>query len=711
MSRFFPLNRERNTNCIGTSSSKHSNRAAVPGGAFGGKPICFLVLFFVLSRILFAAPSLTGVVSFGNPSQSAGYPSAELIEGSDGSLYGTTSAGGAFGQGTVFRIGKDGSGFAILRSFTGTNDGSAPMAAVIEASDGMLYSSTSKGGQFGFGTVFRMNKDGNNFLVLKNFTGGRDGAYPEARLLEASDGYLYGAASGGGDTNDYGTLFQVSKDGSVFTPLFQFARTNGANPEAGLIEASDGRLYGTTVAGGNTNSGVVFGVEKGGTNFSILQYLGVDYYGTNGAAPLGRLLEGTNGMLFGSTSGGGVQIQVPGLLGTLFQVNKDGTGFFVFSRFSTTNSNQARFPSAELIRGSDGWLYGTAFDGGTNGSGAIFRVGQDGSNYVMLASVSGLQGPSAALLEGSDGLLYGTAQLGGDFGAGGIFKIGKDGTGFAILKSFSLSGGDGASPFAGLSKATDGTLFGTTRLGGAYGRGTVYSVRFDGTAYRVASSLFSTNGFGPLAGVTEASDGLLYGITRFDDTTANEAIFNLHEDGSGLNLLFSSTSASNGQESRGTLVQGTNGRYGTTVLGGTSGQGTVFQFGTNSGFSVLKNFSPVSAGPGANPASGLLLAGDGRLYGTAYAGSFNNGAVFGMNLDGSGFAVLKSFFGTNGAAPISPLLEASDSLLYGTTYGGGATNNGGTVFRMNKGGSSFQVLLTFVGTNVDGRHPCGNLVE
>jgi uncharacterized repeat protein (TIGR03803 family) len=185
-------------------------------------------------------------------------------------------------------------------------------------------------------------------------------------------------------------------------------------------------------------------------------------------------------------------------------------------------------------------------------------------------SGSRCDGPAAALLEASDGALYGTAQLGGDSGAGGIFKIQKNGSGFTLLKSFSPSGGDGASPIAPLARASDGKLYGTTRLGGATGAGSVFSLRFDGMSYHLLSSLFATNGSGPLAGVTEAANGLLYGVTRSDDVTANETIFNLRNDGSGLNLLFASTSANNGQDARGTLARGTNGLlYGTAMLGGT----------------------------------------------------------------------------------------------------------------------------------------------
>jgi uncharacterized repeat protein (TIGR03803 family) len=153
---------------------------------------------------------LTLLHSFGFANASAANPAGELIAGSDGVLYGTTSSGGHANQGTVFRVNQDGSGFHLLWSFGGgTNDGARPFAALREGSDGALYGTTEEGGQFGFGTVFQLSKDGSQFAILKSFTGNDDGAFPEARLLQGSDGLLYGTASGGG-TNDYGVIFRLA---------------------------------------------------------------------------------------------------------------------------------------------------------------------------------------------------------------------------------------------------------------------------------------------------------------------------------------------------------------------------------------------------------------------------------------------------------------------------------------------------------------------
>ena len=196
-------------------------------------------------------PALSTVSTFGSGRSAAAAPCSELIVDQGGVLYGTTPLGGSTKGGTVFRINQDGSDFRVLKSFGETvSDGKCPLAAVIGGSDGSLYGTTREGGQFGYGTVFRLSKDGTNFSILKSFAG-TDGAHPEARLLLASDGWLYGTTAGGGGTNDYGVVFRVGGGGSGFNLLFTFAGTNnGANPEGGLIEAADGRLYGTTYSGG-----------------------------------------------------------------------------------------------------------------------------------------------------------------------------------------------------------------------------------------------------------------------------------------------------------------------------------------------------------------------------------------------------------------------------------------------------------------------------
>jgi uncharacterized repeat protein (TIGR03803 family) len=183
-----------------------------------------------------------------------GSPEARLVQGVDGSLYGTTSEGGTNSSGTVFKITTNGI-FTPLYSFLGGSDGGFPYAGVIQATDGNLYGTTAGDGQFGNGTVFKITTNG-MLTPLHSFAGGSDGSFPSAGLIQASDGNLYGTTAYGG-TYDDGTVFQITTNGALMT-LISFNGTNGANPQAVLVEGTDDNLYGVTQNGGPTDNGVIF---------------------------------------------------------------------------------------------------------------------------------------------------------------------------------------------------------------------------------------------------------------------------------------------------------------------------------------------------------------------------------------------------------------------------------------------------------------------
>ena len=186
-------------------------------------------------------------------------PGAGLVSGSDGSFYGTTSYGGTNGgNGTIFKIAPDGT-FTSLLSFSGVN-GTYPSASLVEGSDSNFYGTASGGGAWGNGTVFRITPGG-ALTTLYSFTGGSDGYWPVGALMQATDGNFYGTTSAGG-TNGvyarYGTIFQITPTGR-FTTLHLFqAGSEGRNPQAGMVRGQDGNLYGTTVNGGTNDQGTVF---------------------------------------------------------------------------------------------------------------------------------------------------------------------------------------------------------------------------------------------------------------------------------------------------------------------------------------------------------------------------------------------------------------------------------------------------------------------
>jgi uncharacterized repeat protein (TIGR03803 family) len=363
----------------------------------------------------------------GSPTDGAS-PLAGLIQGRDGTLYGTTNKGGSANLGTVFQIVPAGSGFTILHHFTGSpTDGANPNASLIQGPDGTLYGTTHAGGSAGLGTVFQMASDG-TFTILHHFTGGAiDGASPNASLIQGPDGTLYGTTRAGGSAN-LGTVFQIVPAGSGFTILHHFTggtstsgTTDGANPYARLIQAPDGTLYGTTVVGGSAGLGTVFQMAPDGSGFAILH----NFTGgsTDGASPYASLIQASDGTLYGTTRAGG-----SANLGTVFQTAPDGSLFTILHNFMGNLMTDGAYPYAELVQGTDGTLYGTTVNGGASRVvGTIFQMAPDGSGYSILHifDVSPSDGalPIGGLIQGADGTLYGTTSRGGANGNGVVFRL------------------------------------------------------------------------------------------------------------------------------------------------------------------------------------------------------------------------------------------------------------------------------------------------
>src|SRR6266568_4329268 len=547
-----------------------------------------LVAFIVAS--LLAAPAMRAAIqyrrlkSFGYPDLVGANPSAPLIQGSDGALYGTTEGGGRDNLGTVFKVNKDGSGYSALYSFNSTaGDGQDPVGGLVEGSDGALYGTTALGGNTNAGTVFKLNKDGSGYLVLHSFSG-LDGRLPVARLIEGSNGTLYGTSYQGG-SNNVGTVFELNKDGTSYSTLHSFSSTewDGRNPQGGLMEASDGALYGTTASGGKSSAGTVFKLNQDGSGYGTM--LNFSAPSGVGQYPADPLLEGSDGALYGTTIYGG-----NANAGTVFKLNKDGSGYDLLHDFGISHSGDGLNPVGGLVEGSDGALYGTTYQGGGFGPGTVFKLNKDGSDYSILHSFSTADNdgryPQYGLVEGSDGALYGTTYGGGSNNAGTVFKMNKDGTDYSVLHRFSLTGGDGWAPQAGLVEGSDRALYGTTYSGGSNNSGTVFKLNEDGTDYSVLRSFGSSGGDGryPYAGLVEGNDGALYGTTYGGGSNNLGTVFKLNKDGIGYSVLYNfSITGGDGHNPQAALAMGRDGAfYGTTRNGGDLGFGTVFRLLVNS---------------------------------------------------------------------------------------------------------------------------------
>ncbi|MBI5775501.1 MAG: hypothetical protein HZA89_17410 [Verrucomicrobia bacterium] len=675
----------------GSASGSKRPRPALPCSRVASLCGLFAAVLLAFTPLVDAAPVVRfqTIHSFGDSTVALRDCRAPLLQASDGRLYGTTTVGGNFGNGTLFAVNTDGTGFTILWNFLNSFSGGAPEAALIEGSDGRLYGTTPAGGAHGGGALFWLLKDGSDFGVLVHFDA-NSGTASKSALVEASDGKLYGTASAGG-VNGQGTLFSVNKDGSELAILHSFDGANdGGTPLGTPVEGADGAFYGTASTGGVNDGGTVFRLTPDGNEFTVLRALDA---APDGGNPAAGLLKASDGMLYGTAQLGGASGG-----GTLFRLMEDGAEFAVLHSLDGAGDGGA--PAAKLIEGGDGALYGTASAGGGAGQGTIFRIDRDGSNFAVIRSpdIAGDGGGVVAgVIEGGDGALYGATGV-ADIAPGLLFKMDKDGNGFTPLWRFISA--DGRNAAATPAEGGDGVLYGTTLAGGDAGLGTIFRVNKDGGSYTVLRALDAAAGTSPNA-LLAAGDGALYGTASGDGANGWGTLFKINRDGSGFTVLRNLDFDNDGGNPAAALIEGGDGAlYGTTTTGGAHSSGTVFKMNKDgTGFSVLHALDGGS--DGANPGA-LLEAGDGKLYGTARDGGTNGlGTVFGMNKDGAEFTVLYTFEGADDGANPAALLDGPGGALYGTTPEGGV-NLSGTVFRVNKDGSGFTTLWSLDGTGEGG---------
>jgi uncharacterized repeat protein (TIGR03803 family) len=435
-------------------------------------------------RVAADGTGYTNLYSFGSfPTDGRNAEPAFLVSG-DGVLFGVTGSGGSANFGSIFRIGEDGAAYAQLRSLNPTGgDGAFPWVGLIRGLDGTLYGTTSASGAFRGGTLFRLAPDGSSYGLLHSFDPyNHDGLQPLGAVVQATDGALYGTTSSGG-TNGSGTVFRVRLDGSTYRTIWAFSSDlPGQYPTAGLIQGADGALYGVT-GGGVLGAGSVFKINLDGSGFLVLHRFPSD--ASDGVAPTAALIQAQDGMLYGTTMDGGGS----GALGTLFRLSTNGSDYAIIHVFGVL-TNDGRSPQAGLLQAKDGALYGTTILGGNDptGAGTLFRILTDGSGYTVLHNFSqfGGQGakPRTGLIQAADGGLYGATSDPEVSPGGTIFRVSTDGSGFVVLHQFTGAGGDGDLCYGGsLLQGPDQVLYGTTIGGGDMGYGTIFAINLSGPPY------------------------------------------------------------------------------------------------------------------------------------------------------------------------------------------------------------------------------------
>jgi uncharacterized repeat protein (TIGR03803 family) len=719
-------------------------------------------------------------------------PEANLIADAAGNLYGTTYGGG---YGVVFELTPRSSGKwkeTILHTFVGSPtsgpDGAYPAGGLVFDSSGNLYGTTTQGGTYGQGTVFELAPtSGGKWkeTVIHEFAGyPGDGATPAASLIFDSAGNLYGTTeyggSGGACGDQYtmitcGTVFELSPGtGGPWTQkiLYNFqGGPDGCAPVASVILDSAGSVYGTTELGGIAGqpcyfgAGVVFKLTAGSggvwTQSVLYAFMGT----TDGATPLGDVTFDNAGNLYGTTSDSygnrskpfasklGVPSQdaigppKPGGCGAVFELSPSSGGVWTEGTvYAFNGGTDGCVPASNLIFDSSGNLYGTTeFGGGStncssSGCGTVYALSPNSGGWtesVLYSFAGGSDGsiPLAGTVLGPTGSLYTTASVGAykgcyfnsniETGCGAVVKLtASSGNKWTAGAHYDFpSPHDGSSSYANLVADAAGNLYGTTEFGGAgqcpyQGCGAVFELSPTSKGKwesRILYSFTGRNGDGahPLAALVFDKVGSLYGTTR--DGGSNECgggdsacgtVFklSLSKKGRWVETVICRFDDANGDEPVAGLVFDKEGNlYGTTQFGGTDGSGgTVFMLAPDSHGGWTESVLYQNLG---FPQTSLVLDNDGNLYGTT------EGMIFKLSHSSAGWTETTLYTFTNGGSPAASLTFDKEGALYGTTEGGGLYN-AGVVFKLAPSPAGLwteTVLHNFVGVNGDGGYPASNL--
>jgi uncharacterized repeat protein (TIGR03803 family) len=682
-------------------------------------------------------------------------PAAGLAQVPGGNFYGTTYEGGTSGNGTVFMMSPLGA-VTTIYSFTGGNDGGHPSADLIQTGDGNFYGTTAYGGAYDDGTVFRMAPGGAP-VTLASFDG-YNGANPEARLVQGTDGNLYGTTQDGG-AGDNGVIFRVHINSpavqitgqpagqsaflaanAVFSvavvgnpPLFFQWWRNGTNLTDGgniagsstrvltvsNVSESDAAIYSVTVsnaAGSSATSDDAFlevnvsppqittpparqTASSGGTAVFKVAAVGdlpLSYQWqsnqinlTNGANIVGATTssltlsgltqrsDATYSVIVSNASGA---VSADATL-TVFPVSAAGTSMLSLYWFS--GGVDGGVPNG-LTLATNGVLYGTTQKGGAYNDGTIFSITTNGvfQNLVSF-NLSNGSNPQAALVQSADGNFYGTTEDGGSNAEGTVFVMTPDG---ALTTLASFTNENNINPYTALVQGSNGNFYGATENAYTVGDGNIFEMISNATPDVIYSFTGGLDGNAAVGALTQGTDGNFYGLTTGDAAHGYGGVFKMTPAGAQTNL-YSFMGGADGYNPIGALAQGTDGNfYGVTrrnVISGFIFYGTIFKVSTNGVLTTLYSLNPAIFGDGAYPFAGLMQGADGNFYGTTLTDtSKGDGTVFRITSAGA-FTTLLYFNGSDdGATPEAALVQDAEGNFYGTTTAGGPYGKG-SIFKLS----------------------------
>lgn len=537
--------------------------------------------------------------------------------------------------------------------------------------------------------------------VLKSFPAGPAGENrPMGALTHDGAGNLYGTTTSSGPMQP-GTVFRIKTDGSGYTVLHTFA--NGVSLAAGLVLDGAGTLYGTTQNDGASKMGTIFKLKTDGSGYAVMHSFTADPL--DASNPTAGLILDSGGTLYGTTLGypaiGGMQVRGSTNAvgkGTVFSIKKDGTDFAILHHFAGGTQDGA-YPNASVVLDSAGTLYGLTYSGGASGEGTVFRLKTDGTGFGVLHSFAagaaeGMNPLSSLVLDGA-GILYGTTAVGGASGQGAVFSLKTDGTSLAVLHTFTGGPSDGAGPRAAVVLDGANTLYGTTVGGGASNMGTIFRVKADGSNYSVLHAFAGapSDGSAPMASLILDGTGSIYGTTYIGGTLDEGTVFALPPTG---NQPPTFTSASHA-----VLLAGAPGAFTVTATGhpiptitsiGALPAGATFKDNGNSTATI--SGTPAAGSAGVYPLTFTAHNGIGAdatqaftltvaAFGITTPSALPNGrqgSPYTATLSAIGGIVPYTWSLTFGSLPTNILLSSGSGVLSGTP--------------MASGDSSFTIIVT-----------------
>jgi uncharacterized repeat protein (TIGR03803 family) len=625
----------------GASLTKASNNKLYGMAAYGGVNDAGVLFEYDPATSTYAKK-----LDFEKPNVSTlgGSPTGSLTLAGNGKLYGMTSYGGPNGYGVLFEYDPATSTYTNKFNFNSTT-GSYPFGSLNLASNGKMYGMTNQGGANSFGVLFEYDPATSTYSKKLDFNNTTNGANPKGNLTQAGNGKLYGMTNAGG-TSGTGVLFEYDPATSTYTKKLDFINnTTGYYPNGSLAIAANGKLYGTTTSGG-ANNGVLFEYDPATSTFTKK----FDFNGTSGSNPSSSLALATNGKLYGLTQDGGSLSD-----GVLFEYDPAISSFVKKLDFNLTDGDS---PLGSLAQASNSKLYGMTSRGGASDAGVLFEYNPTSSLFTKKHDFTESTGyPSGSLVQAGNGKLYGLTESGGPNGFGTLFEF--DPATDVYSKKLDLTGANGINPLGSLILATNGKLYGLTAYGGVNDKGVIFEYDPATNIYTKKIEFSSgSGGYQPEGDLIQATNGKLFGMTRLGGTNDLGVIFEYDVATNTITKKVDFTGA-NGESPTGNLAQAPNGKlYGMTERGGANTIGVLFEYDpANNVYTKKLDFN--GAANGGTPNGSLELSSNGKLYGFTTSGGANNfGVLFEYDAATSTYTKKQDFADANGAYPYK------GSLLY-----------------------------------------------